>query len=207
MIAAGSLRFVAAVGAGGRPMIAAAARHLAACLRTATGTDWLVDAVVAAPGARDLPEGVAVVASIADDMGTAREPLDDIAARWRIRLERHGAGGRRVLLCNLFRHAGDRGQADGIAHIRRLDRLAIALSRDTGAEVVDIDRLFALCGGALVRSGGDMLAGHAIAAAMLDGALGTALDPAAQERAARALGGWREIAETLRHRVRKGDGS
>lgn len=186
------LRLIGAVGDSGQPMIAAAARHLARSLAMAKGEPSPVEPVFVAPDTHPLPDGAAVILSLDNTDGATGDAWPDIAARWRERLGRYSADGRRILLCNLPRHANS-GMAHAIGDIRRLDRLAITLSRETGVEIVDIDRLFALCGAATARTDGAALAGHAIAAALLDGPIDPALTPAAQDQAIRALGGWRDV--------------
>lgn len=180
-------------------MIMAAARQLRDCVATAIGNDWPVRVRFESLDVTAIPAGTVLILSLADDMA------DSAAVRWRIRIARCAAAGhRRILLCNLFRHVVGGGQrTDVIERIRRLDRMAIDLSREAGAEIVDIDRLFALCGARALGSAAQaaQLAGHAIAAAILEGGLDEHLDPAVQDRATHLHGGVRDIRAIAERRL------
>jgi len=195
MTAADPPRIVACVGQAERAVPIEGARQLAACVGSAIGAEWPVRMRFIASGETPPPAIALVTTLIADVASDA--PLATVDTRWRESVARwFAAGQQRILLCTLFRSVADPAvRAARIERIRRLNLLAIGLSRDTGVEIVDVDRLFALCGARAIGTdyrctgpAADGLAGHAIAAAILAGDLGAALDPAVQERAAHALG-------------------
>ncbi|ACI50537.1 conserved hypothetical protein [Gluconacetobacter diazotrophicus PA1 5] len=103
------------------------------------------------------------------------------------------AGGAPVLIATVFRHVGPQADPDRsdvlLVRIRRLNLLAAELSREYGAFVIDLDRIFADIGalrletdyrldGAAARE----LAGHAVALGIVDNGLDAVLPYEAQER-------------------------
>ena len=189
-------RLLAAVGDGERPVITAAAEQIVGSVSAVIGTAWPIRLrfIEADAPAED---GVALVATWIGEAMTATAP-DIVETRWRRRIAAWRVSGvPRVLLCTLFRHVDrmDGGPAT-VEHIRRLNRIAIALSRAAGVEIVDIDRVFAQVGARTLDSdyrmrgpGAAALAGHAIADALLRGDLGDRLDPTVQQSALEMLGG------------------
>jgi hypothetical protein len=102
----------------------------------------------------------------------------------------------RVVLCTLFRHVR-RGPHEAALRerIRRLNRLAIELSRTTGAAVADIDRACAHVGARALRTdyriegaAAQEVAGEAIAAALLAEALDGHYAEHVLQKARRLLG-------------------
>lgn len=195
-----------------RAAMAAAAEMLSRYVGFALGADWPVFLRLIAPDDAEIPPGVVLVAALLED-SALHDPIASTRARWAARIGRYRAAGHdRVLLCNLFRRVEDpTGEGPGVEQIRRLNRMAIDLSREFGVEIVDIDRLFALCGGRSLdtdyRGGGGMaprLAGHAIANAILQGEMGGCLDAGVQARASAAHGGEREILRLVERQARPG---
>jgi len=196
-----------------RAAMAAAAEMLSRYVGFALGAEWPVFLRLIAPDDAEIPPGIVLVASLLED-GALHDPIASTRARWVERIGRYrSAGHDRILLCNLFRRVeGPAGEGPGIEQIRRLNRMAIGLSRELGVEIVDIDRLFALCGGRAIgadyRGGGEMaprLAGHAIANAILQGEMGGCLDPGVPARANAAHGGERQILRLVERQVSPGD--
>lgn len=205
-------RIVAAIqGIEQRDAVLAAGEQLSACMGEALGGDWPIRLRLIQPDETEIPPGMVLVAWVAERDG--QESAAEIEARWRVRIARFRASGHdRILLCNLPRHPGAPAAAsEGIERLRRLKRLVIGLSRDLGVEVVDADRLLALCG--LRRVAADprgpaialaQLAGHAIVDAILQGEMGEGVDAAAQARANRSHGGVRYIPGVVARRIRTG---
>jgi len=194
-----------------RAAMLAAATQLSACVGDALGGDWPVRLRLVAPDEAEIPSGVVLVATIAA-RGTDEAP-DAVEARWRDRIARYRTRGHeRILLCNLARQAGAPVPAPvEMARLRRLRRSVITLSRDLGVEVVDAERLLALCG--LRRIAADPrgpgvaaadLIGHAVVDAILQGDLGEGMDPALQARASQHHGGVRDIPRLVARRIQPG---
>lgn len=207
-------RIVAAVGGEGqRAAMLAAGEQFSYCIGTALGADWPVRLRLIGLDDAEIPPGVALIAAPLEDL-TSPAPIAATEARWVARIARYRAAGHdRILLCNLFRRAGaDAGAVGGIERVRRLNRLAIELSRRLGVEIVDVDRLLGLCGARTIASaegGGEaatsQLVGHAIAEAMLQGELGGCLEPAVQARASAIHGDSRNVSKLIARFLRPGD--
>ena len=95
-----------------------------------------------------------------------------------------------------------------LERIRRLNRLAAELSRETGAYVADIDRAFAHIGARTLRSDyrlqGRLAAevgGHAIAWTLLSGPLDDWIEPEIQQAARTFLGGLQQIDALVNRRL------
>jgi hypothetical protein len=152
--------------------------------------------------------GTLVVASLMTELSRGEEPLESTTRRWLAHLGDLASQGTPVYLCNVFRHAAERAR-DGrptplLDRIRRLDLMAIQLSRDTGAGVIDIDRAFAEIGaralgcdwrlqGALAAR----VAGHTAARCFLSHGLEAWLDAGLQERALAASASLRDLHRRL----------
>jgi hypothetical protein len=104
---------------------------------------------------------------------------------------------RKLYICTVFRHApGPEGRAR-LARIRKLNLLALELSRETGAFIVDVDRMLADAGApsfdADFRLTGP-LATEAVAREIVRTLIATGFDAAyprpAQERLSALLDGW-----------------
>ena len=102
------------------------------------------------------------------------------------------AGHATVLIPTLFRRTGD------IEPIRRLNLGAIELSRTLGAQIVDLDRIFALVGARLLSPAlTEDLTAHAIVGAILAAGLDAFAPPERQEQARLRNGGREAI--VVRH--------
>jgi hypothetical protein len=187
------------------PILMAAGRQLADAVAHAIGGDWSVNLRFLADADGPLPQGDWIVVSLnADVAGDA--PMAMLECRWHERLERYAASYRRVLVCNSFRGVNDPAM---IERLRQISMMAIRLSRGTGAEIADVDRLLALVGGRTARCDWRLagetaaqLAAHVIVATLLDGELASIPDDV-QMRAARFHGGLRDIPAIAKRRVGK----
>jgi hypothetical protein len=210
----GPPRIIAAIGGESqRDAMVAAAGRLSHSVGLALGADWPVQLQLIGLDDPEIPPGLVIVASPMDDPAS-NDPLALIEARWIARIGRYrSAGHDRILLCNMFRHIDPQVRpAGGIERIRRLNLLAIRLSREWGVEVVDVDRLLALCGartvGADYRGGGAAaarLTGHAIANAILQGDMAASLPATAQARASATQGDLRDIPWLIERYASRGD--
>ena len=119
-----------------------------------------------------------------------------------------------MLLCTVFRHVappiGDAGDALPAKRerIRRLNLMAIDLSHDTGAGVVDVDRAFSHVGARslatdhrLTGRAAAEVAAHTIVAGILAAGLDDVVPPDVQERAAQFQGALRDIDQFLARRL------
>lgn len=98
-----------------------------------------------------------VLTSLLGEMDRLDEPWADAEARLRARYAALSAGGRRVVyVCTLLRHIGEdlsRATRDARrVRLRRLNLLAVELSRELGLIVVDIDRDLAALGAASLET-------------------------------------------------------
>lgn len=172
-----------------RPALLAASRQLADSVTTASGSPFSV----ALRFSEALPSSgvgtgrTVIVASLQVEIPGRDEPLDRTQARWR---EQLASLREPPLLCTIFRHVSGRESPALIERIRRLNMMAIGLSHDTGAAVVDIDRIFGYFGARQLqtdyRLGGRLgaeLAGHAIVASIFASGLDDVIPPDVQERA------------------------
>ena len=200
-----------------RPALAAVAEQLRECLRAAAGDDWRITvrfrASLAAIDANDPP--AVVVASLLREADSTGESLAATEARWRKQLSSlPGSPKPPVLLCTVFRHvAAPIGDAldmrpERRERIRRLNMMAIDLSHDTGAGVVDIDRAFSHVGARslatdhrLAGRAAAEVAAHTIVAGILAAGLDDVVPPEVQESAAQFQGTLRDIDRFLARRL------
>jgi hypothetical protein len=187
------------------PILMAAGRQLADAVAHAIGGGCSVNLRFLTDADGPLPQGDWIVVSLNTDVA-GDTPIAMLECRWRERLERYAASYRRVLLCSPFRGADDPAT---IERLRQISMMAIRLSRGTGAEIADVDRLLALVGGRTAqcdwRLAGEtaaQLAAHVIVATLLDGELAS-IPAGAQTRAAHFHGGLRDIPVIVRRRVGK----
>ncbi len=197
-----------------RSLLVAASEQLSESLGTASGRAFAIRLGFRA----DLAElsqrnGVGViVASLLPDLA-GDTSLAAIEARWRAQLSALSPAATRVFVCTIFRHVphrDDHAASTLIERIRRLNLLAIRLSRDFGVGVADIDRVFAHIGARELQTDyrlqGTMAAevgGYAIVASMLVG-LDDALPADTLERAMQYQGGLQDIGNLLRRRLARG---
>ena len=119
------------------------------------------------------------------------------------------------MICTIFRVVADRARLSRggaslplIERIRRLNRLAAELSRETGCYVADIDRTMADVGARKTQADYRLstpaaaeAAGHAIAWALLSGPLDDVVSPEVQEKARAIHGGGGHAATVLGRRL------
>jgi hypothetical protein len=173
-----------------------AGERLAACIERATGQHWSVDVrFVETPD--EIAPAALLIASLLTELQRPDEPPAQVAARWRGLLRARGDDSAPAFICTIFRHVtsvSDRWRNATpplpIERIRRLNLLAAELSQATGANVIDIDRVFAHAGARALqtdyRLGGTQAAGLAadtIVATLLTAGLGDAVPAEAQDRA------------------------
>ena len=203
------LRLLGAASAAERALLIDAGRQLVACLGAATGGEVSIELSFAPPAGAPTPEADIVIASLLGDVASD-EPVAEVGARWRAWLGGLVQGDPRpIVIGTLFRHVADpAGRRTTTERIRRLNDLAIALSRAHGVEVADIDRAFAMFGSDVVRSDyrclgphATLVAGHVIVSAVLATDLSRHLSGAVRDRACAAHGTLADL--VIRHRQEK----
>lgn len=200
-----------------RPALLAVAEQLRDCLLAASGNPWQVVVrfreSLAAIDAQDRP--AVVVASLLPELDRDDETIAATQARWHAQLSSLAGEPRSaILICTIFRHvAAPTADAPDARvatreRIRRLNLLAIDLSHDTGAGVVDIDRVFSRLGarplGTDHRLTGPVaaeVAAHAIVASILGAGLDRVMSPEIQERAAQFQGPLRDVEQYVAQRL------
>ena len=197
-----------------RSLLVAASEQLSESLGAALGRAFAIRlgfrADLAELSQRD---GVGViVASLLPEL-ECDTSLASIEGRWRARLSALSAAATRVFVCTLFRHVPRRDDDPArtlVERIRRLNLLAIELSREFGIGVADIDRVFAHIGARELQTDyrlrGPMAAevgGYAIVASMLVG-LDDTLPADTLERAMQYQGGLQDIGNLIRRRLARG---
>lgn len=200
-----------------RPALVAATEQLRECLAVAAGSAWSVDirfrASLEAIDVHDRP--TVVVTSLLPELARHSESLVATEARWRGQLLSLTAMAvPAVLICTIFRHVADpaRGQPDSRPstreRIRRLNLLAIELSHDTGAGVVDIDRVCAHVGARALATDYRLtgrVAAEVAASAIVSSVVGAGLDdlisPQIQERAQQLLGNLRDVGQRVERQL------
>jgi hypothetical protein len=147
---AGPIPIIACVTPNERKAIEAGSMLLADALESAGGegyafTTSFVDDLVALSGG-DRPS--VIIISMLAQIGTLDEPWSEIEGRLRRACAALNDQGRTAMICTILRHVDPAG-ADTrllLRRIRRLNLLATELSREFGALVIDIDRVFANLG-------------------------------------------------------------
>jgi hypothetical protein len=191
------LSIAAAVSAGERAAVQAAAGYLARSLSQAAGVVWTCDCVFA-QGLETLGQNVdatIVLASLLPEVERTSELWPETERRQRTTFATLAEKGVPVFLCTILRHVG-RDVAPEAAmplrvRIRRLNLLAAEISRETGAYVLDLDRVLANIGaqrlGTDYRLEGQYAAeqgGHFIAATLVNYALDATVPVKVQDAAA-----------------------
>ena len=175
-----------------RPALTAASRQLSESLSAASGSAYPIALRFgeSLPAIERHPARTIVVASLLVEIPGRDEPLAQTEARWRDQLSSLKEA---PFLCTIFRHVAHRESPALIERIRRLNLMAVRLSHDTGAPVVDIDRIFGYFGARQLqtdyRLGGRLgaeLAGHTIVASIFAGGLDDVVPTDVQERAQKA---------------------
>lgn len=208
------LHIIDATGPSHGAILREVASQLSNVMTRASGAPW---PVTFGGDGQESPAAAAdsiVVASMIDDVAKCAA-LDMIAAPWREEIARHRANGQdRIILPTVFRSVDDgAGGTASIERIRRLNRMAIALSAECGVELADVDRLLAWCGARVLQCDyrcsseiATRLAAHVITAAILAGPIKD-VDPSVQESAAQAHGGVHQPTALLRRYRAGGSGS
>jgi hypothetical protein len=156
--------------------IRAAAQDLAQTFGVLTGSAVACDPIFVADleALAQSPPGAIRLLSLVPELSRLDEPWTEVEARLLAACEALGAGGDPVFICTILRHAGSDDDADLLysrrVRIRRLNFLAAELSRQTGAFVVDVDRVIADIGGRNLQAdyrldspAAATVAGHAVA--------------------------------------------
>ena len=200
------------------PGLIAAAEQLSECLGQAVADDhrWPVHLELRPPGAKIEASSrpAVVIASLLPDVVFAEEPIAKTEARWRPYLRQLQEPGAPVCIRTVFRHVSDRDRTGVtsplLERIRRLNRMAVALSHELGVMVIDIDRAFADIGARRLKTdyrlGGPLAAevsGHTMAWALLSIGLDDIVAPDVQEKAKTILGNLQSIGALLDRRLRR----
>jgi hypothetical protein len=197
-----------------RPCLIAGAEQLNESLTVASGEPSPIHLRFHDPSAplAGQAETAIVIMSLLPELARLDDPWPVVEARWRdqaaLLVE---AGAPTVLLCTIFRRVVDRAaRAVLIERIRRLNLLAIDLSHDFGATVVDVDRVFAHIGGRGAqcdyRLGGRIaaeVAGYAVAYSLLSVGLDEAIAVDIQEHAKVFLGELQQIDVLVNRRLNR----
>ncbi|CAM5771491.1 hypothetical protein LMIY3S_03526 [Labrys miyagiensis] len=131
----------------------AAAQNLANACGEATGAAAVCDPVFvpSLDALAQCPSGSLRLTSLLPEVDTLDEPWNETESRLQAAFETLVAAGDPVFICTVLRHAGEDEDAELLyrrrVRIRRLNLLAAELSRQTGAFVIDIDRVIADIGG------------------------------------------------------------
>jgi hypothetical protein len=193
-----------------RGAVVAAAEQLCECLGAATGQTWSVRlAFRPAGGALTATEpGGLVVASLLPDVARASEPMAAVEARWRAQLSSLPQAAAPPFICTVFRRVSDDPTGQVLERIRRLNLLAAELSHDTGALVIDIDRVFAHIGARTLKTDYRMAgalaaeaAAHTIVGALLAAGLDDIVSPEVQDKAKAHHGGLMQIGAVVQRRL------
>jgi hypothetical protein len=188
------LSIAAGVTANERAAVQVAADHLARVLGEADGKTWTCETTFADdPAALASGEGAdLLVTSLLTEVARSTGPWAETEKRLRKLYAQLTESGTPVFICTVLRRAGDHDDAL-LVRIRRLNLLAADLSRETGAYVIDVDRVLADIGGRWLqtdyRLGGPSaaaVAGHLIAQTLLNNAIDAHVPFEVQE-AAQAL--------------------
>ncbi|GLS21912.1 hypothetical protein GCM10007874_49290 [Labrys miyagiensis] len=157
-----------------------AAKTIVDALAVATGTPAICEPVFveSLEALAQSPPGSIRLASLLPEIDRVDDAWDEVQARLRVSFGNLAATGNPVFICTVVRIAGDGEDADLLyrrrVRIRRLDLLAAELSRETGAFVIDLDRVIADIGGRnlqtdyrLDTAAAASVAGHAIAIGLI----------------------------------------
>ena len=187
------IRIAAFISDGERPAVEAAERRLAEALTEAEGMPRVVEVdFVEAPEQLAESEAIRVV-SLLPEVARCETPWRQEEARLRALYAPLCESGSPFLFLTILRHvdaSGEDGRADRIRlRIRRLNLLAIELSREHAVCVIDLDRVLADVGARRLRTdyrlGGDAvdLAAKTIATGIVVDALDAVIPFEVQDRA------------------------
>ncbi len=161
-----------------------AGRHIAQALGQATATPWTCDCVFC-PDWNELHErsdSAIIVTSLVLELETILEPWPQVERRLRAAYADLCEAGKPVFICTILRHIGQDGVVETpdalMLRIRRLNLLAAEISRETGAFVIDLDRVLADIGARRLRTDYRLegkstteISGHFIAETLIANAL------------------------------------
>lgn len=217
-----------------RAALVAASEQLSECLGAAAGSPWPVEVrfrdSLTSIVAHDRP--TVVVSSLLPELVRTSEPLAATEARWREQLRSLASMAiPAVLICTIFRRlaepvvdpaaarlatqlaspASERSldsRGPTLERIRRLNLLAIELSSDTGAGIVDIDRMFAHLGARPLATDHRLtgrvaaeVAAYTIVSSIVGFGLDDAISPQIQERAQQFQGDLWDVGRFIERRL------
>jgi hypothetical protein len=197
------ISIAAFVSEGERAAIHLAAGHIARSLSLAAGVPWTCDCVFS-PDKETLRKGtdaVIIVTSFLAELAKIGTPWPQAEQRLRTDCAKLTESGTPVFICTILRHveAGE-GPEAAIAlriHIRRLNLLATQISQETGAYVIDLDRVLADIGARRLqtdyRLGGNAaeISGHFIALTLVNSACEAFVSDEIQSAAGEIIHSWR----------------
>jgi hypothetical protein len=125
-----------------------AANHITQALSRVTKAPWACDATVRVDmEALKTGDAAMIVTSLLPELEKLAEPWTEVEKRLRTTYAALGERGVPVFICTILRHIGndvDPEVAEAIiVRLRKLNLLAAEISRETGAYVIDLDRLLA----------------------------------------------------------------
>jgi hypothetical protein len=180
-----------------RAALVAAFEQLCECLGAASGIAWPVKLDFRPSlSAVDLSATI-VIASLMPELARDDEPVPQIVRRWRENVSPLIAATiPAVFVCTVFRCIANYPvlsrpeELTLIERIRRLNLVVVELSHETGAMVIDIDRIFAHLGARALRTNyllngpeAAEVAGHAIVSNILSAGLDDFIPFEVQQRA------------------------
>jgi hypothetical protein len=201
-----------------RPALVAASEQFGECLGAASGSDWQIRLrfrdSVSAIDPREPP--TVAIASLLPEIARYDDSLSAIEERWREHLQSLAQYAiPAVFLCTIFRYVAANAPERNldsppttIERIRRLNLFAAELSHDSGAGVIDIDRVFAHLGARQLKTDYRLtgpiaaeVAAYAIVSSVLAFGLDDLIPPEIQERAREFQGSLWQIGALLNRRL------
>ena len=199
----------AVVDDGERPALVATAEQLDECLAAASESRRDIRLAFAPSLTAIDASATVIIASLLPEVARD-EPLSSTEERWRRELAVLPAIP--IFLCTIFRHVPRNGSGPSdpsatIERIRRLNLLAVDLSHDCGAAIIDIDRAFAHLGARVLgtdyRLPGAVaaeIAAHTIAGSLLEVGLDDVIAREVAQRAMKFQGAPWQIGDLLTRR-------
>lgn len=178
-----------------REAVQLAADFLARSLSQAAGVPWTCTCGFSTDveTLRQAGNAAIVVTSFLPELGNVDEPWPQAELRLRTAYAALRTSGIAVFICTILRHVGHGEEPKTVAlrvRIRRLNLLAAEISRETGAYVIDVDRVLANIGARhlqtdyrLKGSAATGVTGHLIALALLNNACDSYVSIEIQESA------------------------
>lgn len=183
-----------------RAAIQLATTHFAQALSQAAGVPWTCDCVFRPDmeALRQDGESAIIITSLLTEMGKIEEPWPQVEQRLRAAYAVLGESGNPVFICTVLRHVSrDEEPEPATARrifIRRLNLLAAEISRETGAYVIDLDRVMADIGARRLKTDYRLtgnaaveMAGHFIALTLINNALDSLVSFEVQDAAREIL--------------------